>query len=297
MIKTNLLYLTCLCTGINTALGYQSDSPSSTVKDTSHVINMLQQYEALKYDQQDKAEEYVRRALALSRSIAFEKGEVDSQLALGALLELQSHYDSSLYYFDQAYHKAEEIHYMNGVIKSLIGKGKTFRSISEWNNAIPPLLQSITLLEQGNGDSSLLASSYNHLGNIYSDQHQFEESLEYYQKSIALLNDDDRTKAIATLNIGLIHFRLQNFENALGYYDQAMDCAETASRPSPMGGSARSPFATTSPAGPRIGGRRRSWRAAPSPATRLCPAARCRPHTSQFGPKRHGRCWCVAWPC
>lgn len=223
-MKTNLLCLFLTACFYN--FSFASIHLTQSDQDTSRVRILLDKYESLKYDNQVEAENQVRKALALAKSLAYDQGIVDSQLAIGAMLEMQSSYDSALIYFEQAYKEAKQFGYKKGLIRSLIGQGKTYRSISEWDKAIPPLKQALEILQLGEGDSSMLATCYNHLGNIYSDQHQFEEALNYYQKCIELLDDNDRTKAIATLNIGLIHFRLQNFEQALEYYDRSLQVAE-----------------------------------------------------------------------
>ncbi len=195
--------------------------------DTAQVLDLISQYEELKYDEPDEAANHLKQALKLALDVSFEKGIIKSKLALGSMLETTSHYDSALSYFEQTLELAQEINYRKGVLDALAGKGKTLRSMTRWDEAIHTLKQCIELADVTQGDSSVVAQCYNHLGNIYLDQHHFEKALDNYQRSLALTEGVGRMNAILNLNIGLVHFRLNDFDKALSYFMECLKIAQS----------------------------------------------------------------------
>lgn len=222
-----------LVASVFSGIAYGQTSPDSLLThegssagDTSQVFNLISLSEKLKYDEPKQASNYAKEALELASSLNFERGIVEGQLAVGSFLEMRSSYDSALMFFEKALLLSENLKYKKGIIEALLGKGKTLRNVSKWDDAIHALLRCSEMLDLNQGDSIPAATTYNHLGNIYSDQNQFEEALNYYQKCIALLKDTERTKAVATLNIGLIHFRFGDLSKALEYYQKCLKSAE-----------------------------------------------------------------------
>ncbi|MEO9870884.1 tetratricopeptide repeat protein [Ekhidna sp.] len=196
-------------------------------KDTSQVLSLIALYEKLKYDEPEEAANHAWEALKLASNLNFKRGVVESQLVIGSFLDTRSNYDSALHVFEQALTLSERMKYRKGIMEALLGIGKTLRNVSKWDEAIPPLLRCIEMADLNMGDSIIVATSYNHLGNIYSDQNQFEKALDYYHKCLALLPDTDRAKAVVTLNIGLIHFRFGDLNKALEYYLECLKVAES----------------------------------------------------------------------
>ncbi|MFY0602109.1 MAG: tetratricopeptide repeat protein [Cyclobacteriaceae bacterium] len=192
--------------------------------DTNKVVSLIALHEKLKNDQPDMAAEYIEEALELSNTIAFQKGITESQIAIGAMHETHGDYDSALYFAEQAVLVSEKIENKKTLIEALTLKGKVLRSMSKWDEAIK---QHLSCIELAKGDSGIMANSYNHIGSIYSDLHQLNTSLEYYQRCLSLLQGITRIKTVVIMNIGFVHYRLRNLDEANRYFLESVDMAES----------------------------------------------------------------------
>ena len=196
-------------------------------QDTTYIQNCLALYEEIKYDQPDEAFTYLEKALEGSKELQYQKGIIDAYITLGYYLETNSMYDTALSVFQEAERLSVDANDRAQSLEALSGQGKTLRSMSQWDQAIEVILKCNALAKEGVVDSAMIAVNFNHLGNIFSDQNQFEKALNYYQKSISFIQDQERMKAISMMNIGLIHYRLEDYEKASEYF---FACLETAER-------------------------------------------------------------------
>jgi CHAT domain-containing protein len=62
------------------------------------------------------------------------------------------------------------------------------------------------------------------VGNIYSEQGNYGQALEYYRKTLAISEalDDKAAMATALNNIGIVHYRQANYSQALEYYQKSL---------------------------------------------------------------------------
>lgn len=195
--------------------------------DTSKVNELLQLQIELRNTYPDSAITISFEALQISKQLAFYKGSIESQTALGTIYYAQREYDTAAYFFDQALKDSEEIGYRKGIMDALTGKGKTLKSKRQWDEAIQHHLRCLDLADLSQGDSSITATNYNLLGNIYLNQHQYENAIKYYQQGAALLPKSNRTKAAVLINIGIIHRRLEDFDKAYEYYLEGLEIAKS----------------------------------------------------------------------
>ena len=195
-------------------------------QDSQRVTTNLALYEALKYETPKEAISYLSQALKLAETIPYQVGMVKSYLAIGYFLETNSEYDSALATFRKAELMSGKLNKKALQLEALSGQGMTLRSMSQWDDAISIILQCIDIALQEPVDSLIISNNYNHLGNIYSDQNQFEKALDYYQKCVAFIQGRERKTAIVTMNIGLIHYRLEDYEKATQYFLECLAIAE-----------------------------------------------------------------------
>ncbi|MEM6361661.1 MAG: tetratricopeptide repeat protein [Bacteroidota bacterium] len=229
--STNFLFI-CFIFGYTFSLAAQDEVDSlrsllqTQAQDSNRIKSSLLLYEELKYENPDEATSYLNDALELSKKIEYQKGVIKSYLALGDFLETNSIYDSSLTVLLLAEKMSRGMNDRMLILDALSIQGKTLRSMSRWDEAIEVIMKGIDLAMEGQVDSATIVVNYNHLGNIYSDQNQFEEALDYYQKSISFMRNQERRKAITTMNIGLIHYRLEDYEIATEYFLNSLQVAQ-----------------------------------------------------------------------
>ena len=195
-------------------------------EDTLRVKSNLVLYEELRYEQPDEAIVYLLKARELSDKLTYETGILKSNLLLGDHLEMNSSYDSALAVFRWVEHLAMAAKSRTFTLEALSGQSKTLRSMSEWEQAIKIIERCIALAQETPIDSAAIADNYNHLGNIYSDQNQFEKAIDFYLKCVPYLQQQQQRKAIVTMNIGLIHYRLENDEKAAEYFFKSLEIAK-----------------------------------------------------------------------
>lgn len=86
------------------------------------------------------------------------------------------------------------------------------------------LLQQAHQLAVAMEDSALLAKSLNELGVIQNARGKHKEALRYLQQSLALKQSlhDDYGSAITLSNIGLAHLKMEAYQDAEGFYQEAL---------------------------------------------------------------------------
>ncbi|MEL6557715.1 MAG: tetratricopeptide repeat protein [Bacteroidota bacterium] len=221
-----LLLMFPVCASGQTIIDSLQSALSELPQDSQRVKTNLALYEAIKFENPDEAISHLQQALKLAEDISYQTGVVNSYLALGYFLEINSEYDSALAIFRKAESMSDVLKKRALLLESLTGQGMTLRSLSQWEDAISIILQCIEIAMQEPVDSLIISNNYNHLGNIYSDQNQFEEALDYYQKCVSFIQGRERKTAIVTMNIGLIHYRLEDYEKATQYFLECLAIAE-----------------------------------------------------------------------
>ena len=84
------------------------------------------------------------------------------------------------------------------------------------------------LLSEMKNDSLGLANSYYNIGTIFFYQKQFEQALEYYQKSKEIVEDLGRENFIysSLAALGSVYDKLENLEKSLEYNQRSLELAE-----------------------------------------------------------------------
>lgn len=107
--------------------------------------------------------------------------------------------------------------------KTLHGIGENYLLLGDFPGALESLLESTALLEKI-GDQTLLPLLYSRLGALYQEIQDTSESINYIEKSLAVLPDSGILveQLQALLNIANIYTIQENFDEALELYDRAL---------------------------------------------------------------------------
>ena len=123
---------------------------------------------------------------------------------------------------------AKKIGYQRGAALIQNRIGTVFRLTGNYGRSLEAHLASVAIAKAA-GDIDALARTYNNLGNLYSEQKQPQQAIDYYRKTAVLATqlNDAGLKRIALSNIGS-EFALQNrLDSALTYtrtaYQLALD--------------------------------------------------------------------------
>lgn len=167
-----------------------------SLKDQIGVSNLLNNISAIYTDQGDDAKglEYSLKSL----SIAEKTG--DKLRILSALNSV-----GTIYYYKS---------------QGLIDANKK----ETQDKALKYLLMALPLCEQLGDNNSLGVISEN-IGEIYFDQKDDVKALQYFNKSLQALDDNNTNRSFAYNGIGKLYLRKGDYEKALQYHQQAYDIA------------------------------------------------------------------------
>ncbi|MEO9965415.1 MAG: tetratricopeptide repeat protein [Reichenbachiella sp.] len=207
------------------ASAYTISQTSGQISDTSRVIQLLELHEAMIATKPEVAKAYAQAALELATAIDFYHGQINSQLAIGYLNHKKANYDSALHYFDMAFSLASDHQYHKKVLEALSSKGKTLRSMSQWEGALTVFKQALKL-SQSEKNAIWQAKTHNNLGNIYLDKHDFLAALDHYQKSRELYEEHSLELAMVLRNIGLVYYRTDDYRKSFEYCQQALELSD-----------------------------------------------------------------------
>lgn len=129
--------------------------------------------------------------------------------------------DQSITTGNKALTLATKLNYTSGKAEAnrVIGLGQYYLNLPE--DAIISFLNALSFYTKDNNLRGI-AKIYNNIGNLYRDN-DFDRSLEYFQKGLAIGNKLSDKSLIATsyLNLGNFYYRKKSFNQALKYYDQS----------------------------------------------------------------------------
>ncbi|MEM8765090.1 MAG: tetratricopeptide repeat protein [Bacteroidota bacterium] len=198
------------------------------VTDTSKVSTLLQLYESLKFEEQDKAREYLEESLNLSTTLDFEKGLLNSLLAKGEYFETTGYQDSALITYQKAQKVGEKLDQRRGIIESFIGMGSAFSSLQRLNEADSIAFLGIALAKKTPIDSLSMTQFYTILSNTTYFRNDYEKSIGFDRKALEYNASDLRKRARSFLNIGTTYDLLSDYEKSGEYYEKALEAAKAA---------------------------------------------------------------------
>ena len=133
----------------------------------------------------------------------------------------QTDHDQTIRKGEQALELAKKLNYLNGIAEAyrVMGVGEAYsnqeaKAIADYSNALSYFKKSGNELGQ--------ASVYNNIGNLYLAI-DYDQSLDYVQRGLAIAERLGNTKLIAkaNLNIGNVYLRKKNLSLALEYYTKS----------------------------------------------------------------------------
>jgi len=220
----------CFLFGLTLSAQTQVDSLkqllSTKKSDTAEITVYLQLYEALKFDKQDEAVQYLERSLKLSSTLDFEKGRLNGLLAKGEYFETTGYQDSALATYRKAQKVGEKLDHRSGIIESYIGIGSAFSSLQRLNEADSVAFLGIALAKKTPIDSLSLTQFYTILSNTAYFRNNYEKSIGFDRKALEYNASDLRKRARSLLNIGTTYDLLQNYEKCEEYYNKALEAAK-----------------------------------------------------------------------
>jgi tetratricopeptide (TPR) repeat protein/DNA-binding CsgD family transcriptional regulator len=193
------------------------------VAEQVRLLNLISE----EYQQTDpqQALAVARRGVALAVREKYRPGVAESYRNTGLGHFYSGNYSSARIFLDRALRLYREIGDIRGEIRSLSNISATCIQMLDYRRAHEVLRNALELTERCNdpGYTTLVLSN---LGSLYAYIGDYPQSLDFYYRSLRAKEEAELpNSAIANdlLNIGTIHYTMQNYEKALPLFTRALE--------------------------------------------------------------------------
>ncbi len=190
-------------------------SKISTPQDTIAFDSAMNYFKNLWRQQEfDKALSYEDELASLSKAIEYDKGTGDVYNQIGNIYNVTNKYLKAFHNYDKAVVFYKKANHLRGLAIISNNKATIEQKKGNLENAIHYLLEANLYFTRVN-DSVVLSSTYNNIGNVYSDLGDLESAEEYYKKSIIFKRKNKSKKLGASLNnLALLYISLKKLDSA-----------------------------------------------------------------------------------
>jgi len=197
--------------GLEWILGYVSDGRGSLAE--------------MKGDREG-ALKLFQRALALHRERKDARGELETELRLGALRGSMGQYATAAGHYERALELGEETQNSDGMDRTLAALAVTYRKLGDFAKAEECYRRTLDA-KRALGDLRGAAWSLNSLGTIAGMQGRYRDALAFEREALATYRQaGDRAGAgEAQLGLGSVYFSLGDFTEALKHDEEAFAVA------------------------------------------------------------------------
>lgn len=157
----------------------------------------------------------------------FKKVLAESSLLRMEIETIRGHYPQAYDAANTAFTLFSELKDDTHIAKALLGKAYLLRAQSDYERSKVYALDALKYAEKS-GDAETISSAYNVIGNVYNRRGMQHQSLEYYEKSLAIAETiGGRSLANVLNNIGIVYNDLSRYEEALAIQARSLGIAET----------------------------------------------------------------------
>jgi PAS domain S-box-containing protein len=191
------------------------------IRDTQKVntLNLLSEHYLNFYLDPRHALVYSEQALALSKKISYQKGQIISLINIGAsYIQLQD-YILTKKYLEESLQLAKKSGYREGIVGSLNGFVSSYRDQSRYNEAFACSSEALRIADQL-GNAALRATVLFESGRVLLQQATYPQAVEYFLEVIKTADStrNGALKMLALTNLAMIYNALSEYDKALFYY-------------------------------------------------------------------------------
>lgn len=197
-----------------------------TQTDSNRVKTLNELCFAVVFDDVNQAKAYGFEALATAEKKAYTKGVAKSYLRIGIVYDVSSHYDSSIWFYNEALKTFQGINDENGKASALNNLAMVYNNQGNYNKAISMYFaahKSFTKLK----DTIGMANTLNNIAVLYNDTYKSKLALQYALQALKLYEAVKHKKGIAAVytNISLA-FNEINTDSIIFYAKKAIHIKE-----------------------------------------------------------------------
>jgi len=199
----------------------------STTVDTQrvHLLNDLGwEY---KYDDAEKARNYLQQSIQLSQQIKFEKGTAQAFNNLGVVAAIQGDIDLAMTNYEEALAIRRQLKDLKGVASLYNNLGNLHEEKGEYLPALKNLQESLVIRQELKDTQRIARVLYN-ISYVHVRMGNYPEALDFVLRHLELLKktDDEYSLFNAYSLLGNINVELEIYNEALIYYQKALEIAE-----------------------------------------------------------------------
>ncbi len=167
-------------------------------------------------------------SLSINRSINHKEGEVNNLNHLGLLAVQQQNFSGALDYYAQSLALSQTTNYLEGEARALIGHGFAYHKQEDYAQSLSYNQQALTLSRQLN-KPYLVFTSLKNVAIINSQLEQYDMAADAYRQSWKIVEtfDNEREKAHISRQLGTTYLKLENYTEALAYYQQSLSIRQS----------------------------------------------------------------------
>jgi signal transduction histidine kinase len=198
---------------------YQKNKQDSTLAEVYFLKSML----VFLTSNVDSGMSYSRKALALSRKIHYQRGEVQALSAVATFQSISGDLPGALKTTFEALPKAIKIHEMRTVASCYNTRGLTYSTLKDHKKALDNYYASKNVVEQS-GFNDLLVVELNNIAREYLDQNKLDSALYFAKRAYKFALEKKINKNLGYLirNFGIIEYKKGNNAGAINYYYKSL---------------------------------------------------------------------------
>ncbi|MFM8913476.1 MAG: tetratricopeptide repeat protein, partial [Flammeovirgaceae bacterium] len=192
--------------------------------DTTQVQRYILMGQQVEASQPDSALRWYEKALTLSRSLGYVKGEISYYTNATFVYNMQGKYDTSLQLNLKSVELARKANNLERLAACLGNVGSSYQYLENYEKAIEYTLLAVELAEKQN-DTRKLSVAYGNLGNVYRILRQYPLAKDYAEKALALARETGNPYQIcaALLSLGTIKSFTQQFNESIAHLTEAQE--------------------------------------------------------------------------
>ncbi|NCA85196.1 MAG: tetratricopeptide repeat protein [Clostridia bacterium] len=169
---------------------------------------------------------YYNKAIAAYNNIHHESDIAELYLVLGSLYTYQDNLFGALDCFQKSLTIAEKLHSKNTQAKAYNNLGSVYKILEKYDQALDCFNSALGIYEEL-GEEDKVLYLYGNLGILHAMRGDKELAETYFKKTLQIGREskDEVVEAFALVSLGDFNMDIKNFEEALSYYNQALEMA------------------------------------------------------------------------
>src|SRR5580704_9695070 len=193
----------------------------STVNDTNKINRMVLLAKMLAYSDPSRGMKIIDAEMPIAQQLHYKKGILEGYNVKSSLYFLQGNLQQAESVGAEYLQTATRFHDKPNQIVAYSLLGIVSSQTGNYAKALENMLNSLKLAEEA-GDKNKLAALDQNLGNVYNDMEDYDKAVDYYKKSIAIIESIvPRAVVPPSLynNIGSVLIHQKKYKEALGYLE------------------------------------------------------------------------------